>query len=565
MKESLIGVQVYGRDASYNPKEDSIVRAEASRLRSKLRDYYDTPGAALDLRIDLPKGSYVPVFLPPPPIPETTPPPKILPPPPSRLLPLWTIVGLTVLGALLPAIWIIRARFRTAPPTIALIALRNTGPDATLAPLAESWTNQLTKALLQSGAWNVAGPSPAVDLNAPDPAVSQLRRYKADAVLTGNIRPLGPRDVRITLDLLNPADGYLLWHTSFDRSLLVANEMQTTATATLVDQLTRKYTGRPASQQSQSYALAREFWSSFHLSGIEKAIPLFQQVTQADPNFAPAWAGLADAYLRLAEDVAGKVETRDQVAAARRAAQRAIELDDTNAEGHTVLGRILLYHDWSFSLARDHLQRSLALDPSRVLTAVPLSQALTIRGDLPAALRVIQEARSRLPVLPDLLMQEGSVYFLARRYEKMEEIGRELQRIESDSAGGHWLVGLSLELRGRIADAIREYETALRELGRNSRLECALSHAYGKAGQRRQALATRQLYYPDLNAPLTRFSLSYCVALVHTSLGDRNEALNWLDKARTHRDMSFPFFLLDPRFDSLKTDHRYAALRLSLR
>ncbi|MBL8213204.1 MAG: hypothetical protein JNK87_20975, partial [Bryobacterales bacterium] len=534
---------------------------------------YLSPDAAPGLRIALPKASTGPVVRPspdPPDPPPTAPGHPItgsLPatPPPARPFPLWPLVGLTLLGALLPAIWIIRARLRTAPPTIALIALRNTGPDAALNPLAESWTNQLTKALLQSGAWQVAGPSPAVNLNAPDPAVSQLRRYKADAVLTGNVRPLGPRDVRISLDLLNPADGYLIWHTSFDRNLLVANEMQGIAAATLVEELTRRYTGRPASQQAQAYALAREFWSSFHLSGIEKAIPLFQQVTKADPNFAPAWAGLADAYLRLAEDVAGKIDTREQVEAARRAAQRAIQLDDTNAEGHTVLGRILLYHDWNFSLARDHLQRSLALDPSRVLTAVPLSQALTIRGDLHGALTVIQEARSRLPILPDLVMQEGSVHFLARRYEKMEEIGRELLRLEPDSSGGPWLIGLSLELRGQLSNAIREYETALRKIGRNARLECALAHAYGKAGQRQNALNTTHLYYPDLQAPLTRFSLSYCVALVYTGLGEPGPAFSWLEKARTHRDMSFPFFPSDPRFDSLKSHQQYSSLILSLR
>jgi tetratricopeptide (TPR) repeat protein len=293
-------------------------------------------------------------------------------------------------------------------------------------------------------------------------------------------------------------------------------------------------------------------------------VKLFQQAIQADPGFAPAWAGLADASSRLA-DVANQPEA-SRLADARRAAARAIALDDGNAEAHGVLGRLYLFNDWNFAGAAQQLQRSVALDPARVSPNVNYSQALTILGDMKGAEEAILAARARFAAVPELLLQEGSVYFLSRKFEKMESVGRELIALSPSSAAGHWLVGVSLEQRGHVPQAIAEFKTGLQQAARDDlRTLCALSHSYALAGDRTRAFETMSSYYRPDSKAITRFDLPYCVALTFTSLKQTDMAFAWLEKARASKDASFPFFPYDPRFDVLRPDPRYARLLDSLR
>ena len=153
--------------------------------------------------------------------------------------------------------------------------------------------------------------------------------------------------------------------------------------------------------------------------------------------------------------------------AARKAAVQAIALDGSNAEAHGVLGRIYLYKDWNFPAAVRELQQAVALDPARLWPSISYSQALSITGDMANAQAVIQAARARLSPVPELVLQEGSVFFLARKYERMEAIGRELIGLAPDRAEGHWLVGLSLEQRGRVREGIEEYQRGLQAAARD--------------------------------------------------------------------------------------------------
>lgn len=562
VKEALIGVEVYGRDASYNPKTDSIVRAEASRLRAKLREYYDGQGQTDPILIDLPKGGYTPVFQ------RREPPESPQPAQQSRpRLPMIAGVCLAVVGAVVAGVlaWrILAGAWRV--PSIAVMPLRKAGPEQQAGPLSETLTTHLLQELLASRSWKVAGRAPELDLIGKDQMLEPLRKdFKAEAVLTGTVRALTSQDVRITFELLNVADGYLVWRETHDRRLIDATESQAEMAHAAVQALTMKYSGRPATPRGRAYALAREHWSARTATGYEQSIPNFRQAIEADPKFAPAWAGLADAQHRLSLRSDGR-GARELTEAARQAATKAIALDDSVAEAHAVLGHIYLYRDWNFQSALRSLQRAVSLDPSRVQPAVQYSEALTIVGDMEQAHKVIRDARGRLPFLPELLVQEGCVFFLARKYEKMEALGREVLAVDPDSVPGHWLVGLSLEMQGRVREAISELEGAIRNSARPyPNIQCALSHAYGISGDRAKALETMHRFLPDLRAPLGPYTLSYCAALTFTSLGDREEAFTWLEKAWQMHDASFPFFPSDARFDALKTDARYARLVSTIR
>jgi TolB-like protein/tetratricopeptide (TPR) repeat protein len=571
IKEYLIGVEVYNRDPSYDPRTDSIVRAEASRLRGKLREYYEGAGKNDPIRIELQKGSYTPVFRlnSGAGIPESNPVPEVLPKPKFRWQ--WGTAAIALLAGASVALawWSIRGPGRVQ--SIAVMPPVNLGSDRNNNTLGDTVADEITKALVDSSDWKVVGRAPAVDQTGRDQMLEWLRKnLRADFVLTGNYRVGENSNVRLSLQIVNVEDGHLVWTQTYHQRLTLLADSHNEFVRGVVASVTEKTrsSGRavrsPANARARaSYSQARELWSKYTDQGYLESIPLFRQAIQADPGFAPAWAGLADANMQLAERWVEPVAER--TADARSAARKAIALDDSNSEAHAALGWILLFKDWDFQEASRQLERAVALDPIRVFPNIYHSQALTILGNFGDAQAAVEAARARLPPIPEVLFQQGSVFFLDRQYEKLETLGRELVALEPNGTPGHWLVGLSLEQRGQVVKAIEEFKEGVKYGPQDHRILCALSHAYGLAGANAKALETMRLFIdPDVKEikPRTR---CFCAALTYASMGQKDKAFEWLERARAIRDGSFPFLQRDPRLDSLKSDSRFKPLADSLK
>ncbi len=262
--------------------------------------------------------------------------------------------------------------------------------------------------------------------------------------------------------------------------------------------------------------------------------------------------------MRLSDD-AGIPNTEREVKAARDAAWKALELDSGNAEAHDVLGRIALLKDGDFRGAVEHLRQAVAAEPMRCGRNIFYSQALTAAGDLHRARESIQTARKRLPALPEVLLQEGKVFFLAHDYRRLEAVGRELIQLHADHPAGYWRAGLSLEQQDDAAHAVLEFQNGLKARNDLHTL-CALGHALGVLGDREAALAVMRRLLPESASWANEFTPCYCVALTHTGLGEDDLALDWLERAKMLHDPAIPFLRFDPRFDSLKDNPRYHAL-----
>jgi TolB-like protein len=572
IKEYLIGVEVYNRPASYDPKVDSIVRAEASRLRAKLREYYDAAGKNDPIRIELPKGSYTPVFRlisngdvfpsrPPEPLPS------------AKFRWQWGAVaaGLVLVAAIV-LIWGAGHGARKVP-SIAIMPPANLGQDRTNDTLGDTLADEFTNALIDSAEWKVVGRAPVTDQTGHDQMLTWLQRnLHADFVLTGSFRVGENSNVRLSLQLVNVEDGRLVWTQTYHQRLTLLAESQKEFARALVGDIadrtrnasTSRKARNPANEQARKYyTQARELWSKYTDQSFEQSLRVFHQATQADPGFAPAWAGMANANLQLVDMSLEPVAAR--TADARSAASKAIALDDSNAEAHAALGWIQTFKDWNFQEGSRHLERAVELDPIRVFPNIYYSQVLTILGNFTDAQAAVEAARARLPQIPEVVFQQGSVFFLARKYEKLEGLGRELVALEPNGALGHWLVGLSLEQRGQVANAIAEFKSGLKQAPRDLRTLCALSHTYGLAGANAKALETMRLFIDPDKKEITRYTLSYCAALTYTGMGQKDKAFEWLEKARIGRDASFPFLPYDPRFDPLRSDPRFTPLADSLK
>jgi TolB-like protein len=572
IKEYLIGVEVYNRAPSYDPKADSIVRAEASRLRAKLREYYEADGKNDPVRIDLPKGSYTPIFRLNSSGDVSGPIRPAAPLPRANFRWRWgaTAAGLIVVAAI-AVIWGPSGGARKVP-SIAVMQPANLGQDRTNDTLGDTLADEVTKALVDSAEWKVVGRAPIEDQSGHDQMLTWLQKnLHADLVLTGSYRVGENSNVRLSMQLVNVEDGRLVWTQTYHQRLTLLAESQKEWARALVGDVTEKMRNtssrkarNPANEQARAYyAQARELWSKYTDQSVEQSLKPFQQATQADPGFAPAWAGLADANLLLVERSLEPVEVR--AAELRRAATKAIALDDSNAEAHAALGWMLAFKDWNFQEGSRQLQRAVELDPIRVFPNIFYSQVLTILGNFTDAQASVEAARARLPQIPEVVFQQGSVFFLARKYEKLEALGKELIALDPNGALGHWLVGLSLEQRGQVSSAIAEFRNGLKQEPHDLRTLCALSHTYGLAGANAKALETMRLFIDPDKKEITRYTLSYCAALTYAGIGQKDKAFEWLGKARIGRDASFPFLPWDSRFDPMRSDPRFKPLADSLK
>ena len=261
IKESLIGIEVYGRDpSSFDPKTDSIVRAEASRLRAKLREYYEALGKDDPIRIELPKGSYTPLFLPAA---------KGSVPEPARTRFRWqwaALAGVVLLVAVLAALW--WTRHGTGKiGSIAVIPPVDLGSDPNTATLGQTFADEMTAALVDSAEWDVVGRAPAIDPTGHDQMLTWLQQNThADFVLTGSYRVGENSNVRLSLQLVDVADGHLRWTGTFHKSVTFLAESHNEFTRSIVGEMSRakkaspeRKTPNPSTETARKYYVqARE-------------------------------------------------------------------------------------------------------------------------------------------------------------------------------------------------------------------------------------------------------------------------------------------------------------------
>lgn len=318
-----------------------------------------------------------------------------------------------------------------------------------------------------------------------------------------------------------------------------------------------------ASAETQRlYLAARYYLEKRNEQAHRQSIGTYYQILDLDPTFAPAWAGLAFAYHLLS--VRGYASPANACPKAKGAALRALALDRSLGEAHSVLATILLEYDWDFATAEQTFQRALELKPGDAATHQLYGKCLACLGrhsEAIAALRRAVDLDPFSPIMSTSLGRHG--FLLARRYDQAVLQYQKTLEIDPNFWLAHRFLGWAYLLLGRKAEAVAELVTA-RRLTDDSVTLASLGHAYAAAGQHAEAVGVLDAL---TELARQRYVSPDCQAIVHIGLADNDQAFFWLAKAVEDRSEWLCKIRVDPVLDPLRTDPRFDGLidRMSIK
>ncbi|MEE8522751.1 MAG: tetratricopeptide repeat protein [Thermoanaerobaculia bacterium] len=389
------------------------------------------------------------------------------------------------------------------------------------------------------------------------------RKLGVETLLEGSVRAAGSR-LRVTASLVRVADGVHLWSQRYDRDIDDVFAIQDEITAAIIDHLKVELLAkdeliRRRTTDLEAYHLylkGRFFFSRRGGSDLEESIELFRRAIDRDPEYALAWAGLADSYNILG--YYSFLAPREAFPQAKEAAAKALALDGELAEAHCSSAFSKLLYDWDWNGAEAGFQRSFELNPAYATAHHWYSEQLSFQSRHNEAIAQAERALELDPLSRILRTILAWTLFYARHYEQaIAELKEALELDPSFGPAELWLA-LCYEQIGQLERAAEILERSGSADGHNAMTRAALGRLYAELGRGDAAAAVLQRLQADSRR---RYVPAYHVATVHAALGDHRQALDLLDEARGNRDNWLVFLDIDPVWDDLRSEPRFAALR----
>jgi TolB-like protein/tRNA A-37 threonylcarbamoyl transferase component Bud32/Tfp pilus assembly protein PilF/DNA-binding transcriptional regulator YdaS (Cro superfamily) len=397
-------------------------------------------------------------------------------------------------------------------------------------------------------------------------AIAAGRELDADLVLDGALERAGDR-VHVIVSLLRVRDRATLWSDRFDLPWADIFRVQDA----IADQVTRALTTAPSGEERQriarrrtanvdayeAYLKGRYFWNMRTPDGFQRALDYFQRAIDVDPNYAPAYAGLADTYALLGSMPYAVMPPSEAGTKAKAAAVKALSIDPTLAEAEVSLAFVTYSFEWDWPRGEAGFKRAIALDSDYAPAHYWYSLFLGQTGRVEEALAQAQRAQELEPLSLVGTYAVGLAHFYARRMQPAAAFAEKTLEIAPAFPPGLRLLGSVRVAEGRPVDGITHLRR-VHELAPDNTLHTALlSYAYGRAGRRVEAEAMVAGLITDAR---TRFVPAAHIAMAYVGLERRDEIFRWFEKAYQERSQALTFLKIDPMFDSLRSDPRFLDL-----
>ena len=455
--------------------------------------------------------------------------------------------------------------------SIAVLPLDNYSGDPSQDYFAEGMTDELTADLATISQLRVISRGSATQFRGKNrPSTPEIARLlNVDAIVEGSVLRSGDK-VRITAQLIDARADRHLWAKSFERSSrdvlalqdelasAIANEIHVQLTPAEQSRLARAASVNP--EAYDAYLKGRYYFNRPTDDNLKKAIALFEEAIKLDPNYAPAFSGLSDAYQWAGynEGVMTAAQARPK---AKATAERAIELDANSAEAHTSLAGMKIWYEYDFAGSESEFRRAIALNPNYAFAHDQFGLILAFQGKLDEAITAGKRAAELDPLSPQFPPDSMAAVAWQGRFEAAREMARRAAQLDPTFFFPPFMDGWVDIQAGKPADAIPKLKKA-KAMESPAFVSAFLAYAYGASGDRARAMAElEELKKKSLGGSPTAFNL----ALVHLGLGDRSLALDFLEKARAEDSEWIPWLKSDHIFDPLRSEARFVALMKKLR
>ncbi len=456
-------------------------------------------------------------------------------------------------------------RTRTASiRSIAVLPLQNLSGDPDQEYFAEGFTDELITDLGKAGAVRVISRTSVMSYKGTRKPLGQIaRELNVDAIVEGTVLPSAGR-VRITAQLIRVSPESHLWAESYERDLRDVLALQDDVARDIAREVSAKIAPAPRSQIARARGVDPEAHAAY-LKGlyhtaryteeeIQRGIDFFSQAVRKDPQYAPAYAGMARAYTLLSTYY---VAPREAMPKARAAAMKALELDESLAEAHTSLGNVRLFYDWEWQKAAQEFRRAIELNPNSAdahdgyanyLVAMARHDESVAEGK-----RAIELDPLSLVVNSDAA---GNALYFARRYDQDIELCRKTIEFDPNFGLVHFYLAQAYAQTGRFRDAIDQAKTGY-QLDSSPVMTGLLGEVYASLGNK----AETEIVLGRLDRlSKQRYVCSYQTAAIYQGLGQKDQALKWLSRAYDERSDCIPWLKVDPLFDGLRADPRFQEL-----
>jgi TolB-like protein/DNA-binding winged helix-turn-helix (wHTH) protein/Tfp pilus assembly protein PilF len=481
----------------------------------------------------------------------------------------FTLLAFLAIGSLL---WLLRTASRrtAAAPrlrSIAVLPLDNLSGDASQDYFADGITDELITDLAKVGSLRVISRASVMRYKGTKKSLPEIaRELNVEGIVEGSVTRSGRR-VRITAQLLDAPTDHHLWAETYERNLGDMLGLQSEVAEAIAQQVQVQLTpqqraqfrsARPVNPEAyDAYLRGRLYFTTEYTKpeSLRKAQQYFEESIQKDPNFALAYAGLADTYVYLA--FAGGLRRDQAYRSAKGALAKALALDDSIGEAHDTLGLLSSEFDWDWDTADREFSRAIALAPSYSCAHEDRATFLALTGRRAEALAEITKI-DQLDYGFSAARTVSGTYYELRDYPALIEASKRGLLLDPKDWMQHYFLGVGYEGMGKLQEAIPEYQKAMEMSDGDQGPTVSLAHAYLAVGKR--AEGENILHHLERESKSAYFP-PYMIATIYAGLGEKDRAFEFLEKAYLEKSLDLPWLLKgDPRIDNLRSDARFQRL-----
>jgi serine/threonine protein kinase/tetratricopeptide (TPR) repeat protein len=455
-------------------------------------------------------------------------------------------------------------------PSIAVLPFLDMSPEKDQEYFCDGLTEEIISTLSRVEGLRVVSRMSSFQYKGKEFDLRQVgQQLNVRTILEGSIRKAGNK-VRISVQLTNVLDGFLLWTEKFEREIKDIFEIQDEIAQAIVKALKIKLISKKDEKIYKNYTKnveaysdylrGRYHWNKRTSDALKKSIDHFNLAIEKDPQYALAFAGLADAYIILG--LYGALPPKFVMPKAKAAAQKALEIDQELPEAHTSLGCIKSVFDWDWEGAEKDFKQGIDLNPNYALAHHWYAiNYLTSMGRFKEAVEEMKKALDLDPISLVINTTVGLVHYFAQEYEKAKDIFLQTLEVESNFAMAHFFLGQTYTQKKEYDKALAEFEEANQLFGGSTNMLATYGTTEALAGKKGDATSMLESL---LSTSKEEYVSAYDIAMIYTGLGDIDEAFNWLQKAVEEHSYLLIYLNVDPILDPLRSDKRFNTIQKKL-